>query len=165
MKPTERPTDSELAALTDLGGLQDFEAKLARLRPASLDATLAHRLEMALHRAEEDRLAPTNIIQFPFVRWAAAAAALVVALGLSFESTVNRGQAPAVAVQESKPVIEREARPVYQVVNGRMVPASNQQVMERASYKGIRVIDGKAYRHYQHGNSAYWEPALQGGEQ
>lgn len=154
MNPSERsPRESR--------ELEEFALKLSRLRPAELDSTLSHRLEMALHRAEEERNTPSNLIHYPFVRWTAAAAALVLAMGLAFESTLKQSPAPAVAVQESRPVTEREARPVYQVVNGRMIQSSNQQVMERASYKGIRVIDGKAYRHYQHGNSAYWEPALE----
>jgi hypothetical protein len=145
----------------ETGDLDEFALRLSRLRPAALDDTLAHRLEMALHRAEEERTAPDNIIHFPFVRWTAAAAALVVALGLAFESTMTKGRhEAAVVVQESRPQTAGEIRPVYQMVNGRMVQSSNQQVMERASYRGIRVIDGRAYRHYQHGESAYWEPAL-----
>jgi hypothetical protein len=142
------------------GELEEFALRLSRLRPAALDDSLAHRLEMALHRAEEERSTPDNIIHFPFVRWTAAAAALVVAMGLAVESTVNTGRPATVAVQQSQPLTEGDVRPVYQMVNGRMVQSSNQQVMERASYKGIRVINGKAYRHYQHGESAYWEPAL-----
>ena len=144
------------------GDLEEFALRLSSLRPAALDATLAHRLEMALHRAEEERTLPANIIHHSFVRWTAAAAALVLAMGLAVESTVKRGQPSAVAVQESRPMTEGDVRPVYQVIDGRMVQSSNRQVMERASYKGIRVIEGKAYRHYQHGNSAYWEPALGG---
>jgi len=147
----------------NVGDLDEFALRLSTLRPAALDATLAHRLEMAMHRAEEERTAPANIIHHSFVRWTAAAAALVLAMGLAFESTKN-GQPSTVAVQETSPIAEREVRPVYQVIDGRMVQSSNRQVMERASYKGIRVIDGKAYRHYQHGNSAYWEPALDGAK-
>ena len=147
----------------NVGDLDEFALRLSCLRPAALDATLAHRLEMAMHRAEEERTAPANIIHHSFVRWTAAAAALVLAMGLAFESTKN-GQPSTVAVQETSPIAEREVRPVYQVIDGRMVQSSNRQVMERASYKGIRVIDGKAYRHYQHGNSAYWEPALDGAK-
>jgi hypothetical protein len=144
--------------------LEEFVRKLSRLRPVDLDPTLSHRLEMALHRADEERIASTKIIYHPFVRWTAAAAALVLAMGLAYESTLQRGSAMPLALEESRPITEREIRPVYQVVNGRMVQSSNQQVMERASYKGIRVIDGKAYRHYEHGNRAYWEPALDPSE-
>jgi hypothetical protein len=144
----------------ETGDLDEFALRLSQLRPSALNDTLAHRLEMALHRAEEERTAPDNIIHFPFVRWGAAAAALVVATGLAFESTSKKAESGTVAIQESRPQLESEVRPVYQMVNGRMVQSSNQQVMGRASYRGIRVIDGKAYRHYQHGESAYWEPAL-----
>jgi hypothetical protein len=138
----------------------EFALKLARLRPVEMDATLVHRLEMALHLAEEERQASSKIIFHPFVRWTAAAAALVLAMGLAFESTLRRPSIAPLAMEEASPATDREVRPLYQVVNGRLVRSSNQQVMERASYKGIRVIDGKAYRHYQHGDRAYWEPAL-----
>lgn len=162
MDPTPVMNSSSDRPSKQSDDLDEFALRLSRLRPAALDETLAHRLEMALHRVEEERTTPDNIVQFPFVRWAAAAAALVVALSLAFESTVSSGRHQSVALQESQPAAATAVRPVYQMVNGRMVQSSNQQVMERASYKGIRVIDGKAYRHYQHGESAYWEPALDG---
>jgi hypothetical protein len=142
------------------GDLDDFARRLARLKPAAPDAGLTHRLEMALHRAEEERVAPTNIVAFPAFRWIAAAAALVVSFGLAFESTRGPGESGTYAAGGVTAPAQSEARPVYQVVDGRMVRVTNQEVMGRASYKGIRVIDGKAYRHFQHGSNAYWQPAL-----
>jgi len=141
--------------------LDQLAQKLAKLKPAAPDAALAHRLEMALHRAEEDRTAPTNILSFPVFRWTAAAAALTVAFGLAWESTLGPAESGSYAAGASSSPVLPEARPVYQVVDGRMVRVSNQDVMGRASYKGIRVIDGKAYRHFEHGSNAYWQPALE----
>ncbi len=140
--------------------LDQFADRLARLKPSGLSAHFAHRLEMTLHRAEEELSVESRIVPFPVSRWVAAAAVLVLALALAFDSTLDSGGAPTLASEEAEVTRERAARPVYQVVNGRMVEVSGQQVMGRASYKGVRVMGGKAYHHYQHGDRTYWEPAL-----
>lgn len=126
--------------------LDEFAAKLKTLRPSRPNAQLAHRLEMALHQADEEIAQPTNIIYHPFVQWSIAAAAMFVALIMAFQSTrvepVQDGQQIAQAEQA-------EALPIYQLVNGRMVAVPANQTMKQAAYKGVQVIDGRAYRHFQ----------------
>ena len=132
---------------TDLDHLDDFAEELASLRPAALDANLAHRLEMTLHQADEERSKPKNIIYHPFFQRAMAAAALFVALLMAVQTTQvaspGVGELADVSVAQ-----EAESAPVklYQVMGGELVEVSDNSALKQASYRGVSVIDGRAYR-------------------
>ena len=139
--------------------LEDFADRLAEVRPSKANAQLAHRLEMTLHQADQDLKAskePTNVIYHPFVQWSLAAAALFVALTVAFESTRFE---PASGF-ELAGVDEPAALPVYKLVDGKMMPlggGSADGSLQRISYQGLEVVNGRAYKRFQAGDATVYQ--------
>ena len=135
---------------TDLDNLDDFAERLGSLRPASLNADLSHRLEMTLHQADEELSKPQNIIYHPFFQRAMAAAALFVALAMAIQSTHVASDPTTGQVAEAtvEPVVESKPVNYYQVINGELVQVPENAALMKASYRGVRVVDGIAYRDF-----------------
>lgn len=142
--------------------LEDLEERLSQLSPSQPSSDLSHRLEMTIHQAEEELAQPSNIIHHPFAQWSVAAAALFVALMMAVQST--RVEAPSDNQVASAPVTQevrdKKMNPVYQIVNGELVPVAGSPSFQKASYRGMRVIKGKAYRDYRDGEQVFIQPVL-----
>jgi len=142
----------------DFDNSEQFAAQLRELKPSQPGPELQMRLEAALREADPGEVAPTNIIQHPFFQWSAAAAALFVALLLAVDSTGP--QSSQVAETEAERSASSEVRPVYRVVDGKLIPANGRAAMMRTSYRGIEVIEGRTYRKYGEGDESFVEPVL-----
>ena len=142
--------------------LEQLEERLSGLKPSAPSNDLAHRLEMTIHQAEEELAHPANIIHHPFAQWAVAAAALFVALLMAVQSTRTAATDENALAETSAQIAPKESqiRPVYQIVNGELVPVSGDPSLQKASYRGMRVIQGKAYRDYRDGDKVYIQPVL-----
>lgn len=140
----------------EIEGMERFVAQLRELKPAMPGVDLQMRLENALRNAEIDAPVSRKIIYHPFFQWSAAAAALITALCLSIESTEHR-----VGPQLSQTAPESPAQPdiqrVFQVVDGKLVPSTGRSAMLQTSYRGIQVIEGKAYRRFGQGQENFLE--------
>ncbi len=142
--------------------LESLEERLSDLRPATPSSDLMRRLEMTIHQAEEELAEPANIIHHPFAQWAVAAAALFIALVTAVQTTrttSNTDDGVASAPQHAVSS-ESEIRPVYQIVNGELIPVSGSPSLQKASYRGMRVINGKAYRDFRDGEKVFMQPVL-----
>ena len=141
--------------------LEQLEEGLSQLKPSAPNDDFSHRLEMTIHQAEEELAQPVNIIHHPFAQWAVAAAALFVALLVAVQTTRPiTSEDSAIASTPVIPAAEVEAKPVYQIINGKLVPVSGSPALQKASYRGMRVINGKAYRDYRHGEEVFMQPVL-----
>ncbi len=149
---------------TDLN-LEQLERRLSELSPAKPSADLAHRLEMTIHQAEEELAHPANIIHHPFAQWAVAAAALFVALLMAVQTTRDAAsladEGDLAAAPVSVAPVEDDIRPIYQIINGELVPVAGTPALQQASYRGMRVINGKAYRDYRQGEKVFIQPVLE----
>lgn len=117
---------------------------------------------MTIHQAEEELAQPSNIIHHPFAQWSVAAAALFVALMMAVQTTrvVTSSNESVASTPVIKTPTEQKVNPVYQIVNGELVPVSGSPSFQKASYRGMRVIKGKAYRDYRDGERVYIQPVL-----
>lgn len=140
----------------DIDSTERFVAQLRELKPAVPGMELQLRLEAALRETNLQPSASGKIIHHPFFQWSAAAAALLTALALSVESTEHRagsGISQVPVEPSASPGIQR----VFHLVDGKLVPAVSRTMMLQTSYRGIEVIEGKAYRKFGDGRESILE--------
>ena len=138
--------------------LQKFADRLGQLRPAKAGSDLNSRLEASLRQADEELSRSRSIIYHPFAQRLVAAAALFVALLMAFQST-RMDSVPGEFAETDTTSIS-DPRPVYQQINGRLVPVSDESSLQQVKYRGIEVIDGRAYRHFRGEQQTFFQLVL-----
>ncbi len=136
--------------------LETFAQQLASLKPANVSDDFALRLEAALAKADRE-LAPAKVITFPMAQWAVAAAALFVAVLMSVQST-RVDNMPGAAVADVNIEAAEETLPVYQVVDGRLLQVDNASSMHMVKYRGVEVVDGRAFRQFRTDKDTFLQP-------
>lgn len=148
--------ENEFGMNHDIDSTERFVAQLRELKPAVAGSGLQLRLEAALRETQIDTPRDRKIIYHPFFQWSAAAAALVTAMVLSIESTEHRASPQLTQAAPESPAQPNIHR-VFQVVDGKLVPSAGRSAMMQTSYRGIQVIEGKAYRRFGQGQQNFLE--------
>lgn len=137
--------------------LETFAQQLASLKPANVSDDFALRLEAALAKADREMAPAAKVIAFPMAQWAVAAAALFVALLMAVQST-RVDNTPGNVVADVNIEAAEETLPVYQVVDGRLLQVDNASSMHTVKYRGVEVVDGRAFRQFRTDKDTFLQP-------
>lgn len=142
--------------------LDNFAKQLASMKPAAASEDFSLRLEAALAQADEEMVLESKVIVHPFAQpvaqWATAAAALFVGLAMAVQSTRVAAPAEGPSVAEAEVEQTEEVLPVYQVIDGRLYPVNDDHAMQMVRFRGMEVVDGRAFRQFEADDITYLQP-------
>lgn len=141
----------------DIESTERFVAQLRELKPSVPGIDFQSRLEAAIRETKLSTPIGRKIVHHPFFQWSAAAAALLTALLLSFESTEHRTGGSQLSQAPVQPAVTPEVQQMYQLVDGKLIPTVGRSAMMQTAYRGIQVIHGKAYRKFGQGQESFLE--------